>query len=50
MVCILNKCLVTIENMIKKVKQDNETHPDVISGLRPTLSTASYTRILCFNK
>lgn len=29
------------------MKKQNETHPDVITGLRPTISPAMYTSILC---
>lgn len=36
-----------IDNIINKMKEENEPHPDIITGVRPTLSPAMYTSILC---
>jgi hypothetical protein len=30
-----------------EIKYSNESHPDVITGIRPTISPAMYTSILC---
>ncbi len=39
--------LAKIEDLINEIKRKNEKHPDVVTGIRPSLSFICFTKILC---